>query len=81
MHGTLVGGRHARPCQQNRHGTYTCVVKDAAGNRRIYWNPFRTAEIRLARNAHHLTDEFGHRSAVRPHATIRVGYRPVMVGR
>jgi hypothetical protein len=81
MHGTLVGTRGHRPCPADRHGTYTCVVKDASGVRRIYWNPFHAAQVRLPRNAHHLTTELGVRKSVAPRSTIKVGYKPVMAGR
>jgi hypothetical protein len=81
MHGTLLGSRKARPCAKDRHGTYTCVVKDSTGTRRIYWNPFHTGRVKLASNAHHLTGVLGGRTKVRPHQTIKVGYKPVMVGR
>lgn len=80
MHGTLVGTRTAPPCQADRHGTYTCVVRSGSGTRRIYWNPFHGAKVKLAGNAHHLTNEMGGVSKVRPGATITVGYAPVLVG-
>lgn len=80
MHGTLLGTNRARPCQKDRQGTYTCVVRDSSGTRRIYWNPFRTARVRLAGNAHHLTREFGGVTRVTPRSTITVRYRPVMAG-
>ena len=55
MHGTLVGlDRASGPASATRHGTYTCVVRDASGTRRIYWNPFHRATVRLAPGAHHL---------------------------
>jgi hypothetical protein len=79
MHGTVVGSKGASPCAKDRHGTYHCVVRDASGTRRIYWNPFHTANVRLAGNAHHLQAVLGSRNTVRPHATIRVGRAPVMV--
>jgi len=81
MHGRLVGSKRQGPCAKDRHGTYHCVVRDSSGTRRIYWNPFRTATVRLAGNAHHLQAVLGSRKAVRPHATIKVGRAPVMVSR
>lgn len=79
MHGTLLGTRTGPPCRTDRHGTYTCVVKDSSGVRRIYWNPFHRAKVRLASNAHHKTTEFGVRDRVKPRSTLAVNYKPVMV--
>lgn len=81
MHGTLVGTKGQAPCAKDGHGTYRCVVRDASGTRRIYWNPYRTAQVRLAANAHHLQAVLGSRKTVRPHETIKVGRAPVMVSR
>jgi hypothetical protein len=81
MHGTLLGARGRRPCARDAHGTYTCVVRDSSGTRRIYWNPFHHATVRLAGNAHHRESVLGTVSSVEPGARIRVGARPVMVGR
>lgn len=79
MHGTLVGSRGHRPCARDRRGTYTCVVRDSAGTRRIYWNPFHHARVRLATGAHYRQGVLGATRAVSPGATLRVGWRPVMV--
>ena len=81
MHGTLLGTGNGPPCRKDRRGTYTCVVRDSTGTRRIYWNPFRTAKVKLAPNAHHLTSELGVRSRVRPGSVIKVSYRPVLAGK
>jgi hypothetical protein len=82
MHGTLIGPRRSvRPCQHNRHGTYTCVVRDASGTRHIYWNPFRTGSVRVPRGAHHRQGSLGAVSSVTPGQTIKVGYAPVMLHR
>lgn len=81
MHGTLLGTKRSAPCPKDRHGTYTCVVKDSTGTRRIYWNPFGTGRVKLAGNAHHLTTELGVKSKVKPGSTIKVDYRPVLAGR
>ena len=48
MHGTMQGKPGQRPCAKDSRGTYTCVVTDSSGTRRIYWNPFRQATVRLA---------------------------------
>jgi hypothetical protein len=79
MHGTLVGPRGRRPCQRDARGTYTCVVRDASGTRRIYWNPFRRATIRLATNAHHVHHLLGATTTVAPGSRLTVDYRPVLV--
>ena len=81
MHGTLLGTRTGPPCRADRHGTYTCVVKDSSGVRRIYWNPFHRATVKIASNAHHRTTEFGVRDRVRPGSKIAVTYKPVLVSR
>jgi polysaccharide biosynthesis protein PslG len=81
MHGTLVGSKHRAPCAKDRHGTYRCVVRDKTGTRSIYWNPFGTATVRLPRGVHHLQGVLGGVQSVKPHATIRVGYKPVMAYR
>jgi hypothetical protein len=80
MHGSLIGpSKKARPCQHNRRGTYSCVVRDASGTRHIYWNPFRTGSVRLPKGVHHLQGVLGAISSVKPRQTIKVGYKPVMV--
>ena len=79
MHGTLIGGSGHRPCAKDRRGTYHCVVKDTSGKRHIYWNPYRSAKVRLPRGVHDLEGVLGATSTVRPHSTLKVGYKPVMV--
>jgi hypothetical protein len=79
MHGTLLGGSKHPPCQKNRHGTYTCVVKDSSGKRYIYWNPFHGAKVRLPKGVHHLQGVLGTTSSVAPRSTLKVNYKPVMV--
>jgi hypothetical protein len=81
MHGTLLGVGHRRPCARDPHGTYTCVVRDASGTRRIYWNPFGHARVHLADDAHHEESVLGVTSTVAPGSTIRVGPKPVLVSR
>jgi hypothetical protein len=79
MHGRLIGTRHARPCQHDRHGTYTCTVRDGGVTRRIYWNPFAQAQVRLAASARKAQSINGSVRAVTGGARITVDYRPVMV--
>jgi hypothetical protein len=79
MHGTLLGSRHHRPCAQDRHGTYRCVVKDSTGVRRIYWNPSGKATVRVSKSAHHLQSVFGVVSGIKPRSRLTVTPTPVMV--
>jgi hypothetical protein len=81
MHGTLLGTRKHAPCPTDRNGTYTCVVKDSSGTRRIYWNPFRKATVRLVPSARHLQGELGGTSNVNGGHKLTVDYRPVMVSK
>jgi polysaccharide biosynthesis protein PslG len=81
MHGRLVGSPGHAPCAKDRRGTYRCVVRDASGPRSIYWNPYRTGTVRLARGVHHLTGVLGATKTVHPHARITVGRAPVMASR
>ena len=78
MHGTLTGTKGHRPCARDRHGTYHCVVKDSTGRRHIYWNPFRSAKVRLPRGVHDLQGVLGATTPVKPGSTLKVGYKPVM---
>jgi hypothetical protein len=79
MHGRLLGSSGHPPCQTDSRGTYTCVVKDSTGKRRIYWNPYRKATVHLASDARHLQTVLGQVSNVRGGSKITVNYRPVMV--
>ena len=79
MHGTLVGHAGKRPCQRDSKGTYTCVVKDASGTRRIYWNPFRRATVTLSAGARHVHGLLGGTRNVAGGSRLTVDYRPVMV--
>jgi hypothetical protein len=81
MHGTLEGSGSAAPCAHDKQGTYTCVVKDSKGTRRIYWNPHRKATVRLAANAHHAQGILGAVTKVKGGSKLTVDYRPVMVGK
>jgi hypothetical protein len=79
MHGTLLAAKGHRPCAQDRHGTYHCVVQDSSGKRHIYWNPYRSAKVKLPRGVHDQEGVLGGTSAVTPGHTLKVGYKPVMV--
>ena len=81
MHGTLRGRPGHRPCAKNSRGTYTCVVSDSSGTRRIYWNPFRRATVKVAASARHRQSVLGDISKVAGGTRIKVDYRPVMVYR
>jgi hypothetical protein len=79
MNGRLIGAHHRRPCQRDSHGTYECTVQDGKATRRIYWNPFAQAKVRLAANARKVQSIRGTVRAVKGGARITVDYRPVMV--
>ncbi len=79
MKGTLIGTTTQRPCITDRRGTYTCKIRYAHGVGRVYWNPYRTAKVRLVKSAHRKTNEFGARSRVTGGQKLRVNYRPVLV--
>jgi len=81
MHGTLQGTRTHAPCPTDSKGTYTCVVKDSSGTRRIYWNPFHKATVRLASSARHKQGVLGGTSPVNGGSKLTVDYRPVMVSK
>jgi len=79
MHGRLIGPRHGRPCQRDSHGTYGCTVQDGGVTRRIYWNPFARATVRIARGARTVQSLSGAVRAVKGGSRLTVDYRPVMV--
>jgi polysaccharide biosynthesis protein PslG len=79
MHGRLIGSRKAAPCPTDRHGTYTCTVTDSTGTRRIYWNPFHRAKVRLAPGARKAQDVLGFVRKVQGGSRLTVNYQPVMV--
>jgi hypothetical protein len=78
LHGRLIG-KGGPPCQADRRGTYTCVVKDSTGTRRIYWNPTRKATVKLAGGARRKQTEYGAVFPVKGGHNLSVDYRPVMV--
>jgi hypothetical protein len=80
MHGTLLGKPGRRPCAKDSRGTYTCVVKDASGVRRIYWNPFRKVTVKLPAGVHHKQTVLGTSSTLSSRK-LTVTYAPVMVSR
>jgi hypothetical protein len=75
----MLGSKGHRPCPKDRHGTYRCVVKDSSGKRYIYWNPFRSAKVRLPKGVHHLEGVLGGKSTVAPRSRLKVGFKPVMI--
>ena len=81
MHGTLQGRPGRRPCAKDARGTYTCVVTDSSGTRRIYWNPFRRAKVQLASGARHKQGALGAITSVKGGSTLTVDFRPVLVYR
>ncbi len=80
LHGRLLG-THGRPCPRDSHGTYTCVVQDGKVTRRIYWNPFARAKVRLTQRARTAQSVSGAERSVRGGSRLTVDYRPVMVTR
>jgi hypothetical protein len=78
LHGRMIG-KGGLPCTQDVKGTYTCVVTDSTGTRRIYWNPTRTATVKLAAGAHRKQTEYGAVFPVKGGSNLAVDYRPVMV--
>jgi hypothetical protein len=79
MKGTLIGTATKKPCIRDSHGTYTCTIKYAHGMGRVYWNPYRTAKVRLVRSATKKVDEFGTTSRARGGTRLKVNYKPVLV--
>jgi hypothetical protein len=55
------------------------VVTDSTGTKRIYWNPFRQAKVRLAQSARHKQNVLGSVTTVRGGSTLTVNYAPVLV--
>lgn len=79
MQGTLRAPAGERPCQPNSAGTYTCVITDERGTKRIYWNPFGVGRVRLPLTARYRQDVFGVATRVTGGDTILVDYRPVLI--
>jgi hypothetical protein len=79
LNGTLIGTTSKRPCIADRQGTYTCEVRYAKGVGRIYWNPYRSARVRLVRSATRKTTEYGVSSRIRGGSRLKVGASPVLV--
>jgi hypothetical protein len=79
MRGTMIGTASKRPCIPDRNGTYTCLIKYAHGVGRVYWNPYRTAKVKLARSASKKVTQDGVASRARGGTKLKVGYRPVLV--
>ena len=79
MAGTLVGTHHQRPCAQDRHGTYTCVVRYRKGMGRIYWNPRHTVRVTTVRSARSWEGELGVVHQLKHRTRLAVGGAPVLV--
>ena len=76
----MVGpSRSAQPCTVNSAGTYTCVIRYADGVRRVYWNPFKSVKVRVARSATFTQTVYGVKKAVKGGSVKTVDYRPLMV--
>jgi hypothetical protein len=79
MHGTMQGKPGQRPCAKDSRGTYRCVITDSSGTKRIYWNPFRKATVKLVRTARHKQGVLGSVTDVKGGSTLTVNHAPVMV--
>jgi hypothetical protein len=79
MHGTLVGTATQRPCAADAKGTYTCLVRYSTGVGRIYWNPFRSASVKLVSSARKKVSEFGVTSTAKGGQKLKVTSMPVLV--
>ncbi|HEX3932552.1 MAG TPA: hypothetical protein VHW64_17790 [Nocardioides sp.] len=79
MKGTLIGTRTKQPCIADRNGTYTCEVKYRHGVGRVYWNPYRSAKVKLVHSARTKVDELGTSSKAKGGSKLKVSYEPVLV--
>ena len=80
MKGTLIGTRTKRPCIRDKHGTYTCTITYASGGvGRVYWNPYKSAKVTLAKSATKKVDEYGVTSKAKAGSRLKVNYQPVLV--
>jgi hypothetical protein len=78
LDGRLVGRDGHVPCDRDRSGTYTCVVRYSGGVRKIYWNPSGREDLAV-RGAGRVQDQSGRSTKLAGSTTVRVDYRPVMV--
>lgn len=79
MRGTMIGTASKRPCIPDRNGTYTCLIKYARGVGRVYWNPYRSARVKLAMSASKKVSQYGVATKARGGTKLKVGYQPVLV--
>jgi hypothetical protein len=80
MHGTMIGTARKLPCTTDRHGTYTCLIKYAKGRvGRVYWNPYKSAKVKLVKSAQKKVNELGRTSKVKGGSKLKVTYQPVLV--
>jgi hypothetical protein len=77
--GTLVGTTSKRPCITDKNGTYTCLIRYGTSVGRVYWNPYRTAKVRLVTSAKRKTNEYGTSTRVHGGKLLKVSYMPVLV--
>jgi hypothetical protein len=79
MKGTMVGTTSKRPCIPDRNGTYTCLITYERGVGRVYWNPYRSAKVKLAKSASKKISQYGVTRRARGGTELKVGYQPVLV--
>ncbi len=75
----MIGTASKRPCIPDRNGTYTCLIKYARGVGRVYWNPYRSARVKLAMSASKKVSQYGVATKARGGTKLKVGYQPVLV--
>ena len=66
--------------RRDRSGTYTCVVRYAAGRRTILWNPQHDVTVPMPRGASRLQTSRGATTRITERqSSLRVSSLPVMV--
>ena len=76
--GWLLGAR-VSACSSDSRGTYTCVVRGPKGFARIYWNPFRTVQVRTVSSARGWTSTLGITTVIKGGKQLAVGRSPILV--
>ena len=79
LEGRLVDAGASRPCAQDREGTFTCVIRSAAGTRTIYWNPQHKVTVQVRGAVSRQAQNGATTSMEGKVAQVRVGFRPVAV--
>jgi hypothetical protein len=74
-----VAGARLQGCARARTGTYTCTLSAGKSVRRVYWNPTRTATVKVAKSATSRTTLYGVTARQKGGSALKVDYRPVLV--